>query len=344
MAGVPALDGAASLLLLSRKSSPQDVAQQLAALLSEPALHGFLGWMSWIRDELIRPEPDAKGLIQVASPPDDASQEDYNKATRALGYPSVQSDNTWEREDISQAAMPTPSKQSTHGFSTVYSLAELQQALDALRYAQALRESLRPSASASTEVKRFHDATIWLKLLEAVLNPERLPPSPHHKFRGPPGNRTALEDLRDACYLIMGDFEELCRDRNTATRPTFRQIAPTIDDVVNRLEAGLDRYLKERPPLISCPHCYWMQELASARPNRPSACPRCQTVIRQPAQLPTDFQAAYSAADGLLRYCHEISDLARGEGDSRLLLLPRETWASTGEGMIRQLAEFLPNA
>jgi hypothetical protein len=228
--------------------------------------------------------------------------------------------------------------------SSIYPLSDLQQARDALKYAQSVQESLRPTASAATAEKRRHDAEIWLKLLESVLNPERRPPSPHHKFRGPPAIRAALEDLRDACNQILGDFEELGRDRDTAARPTLRDIAPAIEDAAKRLNAGIERYLKERPPLISCPHCYWIEEPSNTRPNRPTVCPRCLTVIRQPGQLPTDFQAAHSAADGLLRYCHVISDLARGNGSSRQLLQPPETWASTGAGMIRQLAEFLPKA
>ncbi len=236
--------------------------------------------------------------------------------------------------------------------SDPYSLVELQQARDAHRYALSLRESLRLSPSTATKENRSHDALIYLKLLERELNPEKLPPARQARFRGPVEVRVALEDLRDACYKL-GDCwgcPNIWSGDSTATPFPLTMPDPpaetmsVIADAVDRLAGGLERYLKKRSSLLTCPNCHWMQEVNKIRPNRPTVCPRCETVIREPGQISTNFQIAYSAADQLLKYCRDILDLARGQGDSGLLLTPRESWPSTSAAMIRRLADFLPSA
>jgi hypothetical protein len=92
-AGVRLPAAAASLLLLSQEGQPENVAQSLAALHAEPALHGFLGWLPWICDELIEPEPDAKGRVFCAEMPQGTSLEDRETVVRALGYSSFGPDH-----------------------------------------------------------------------------------------------------------------------------------------------------------------------------------------------------------------------------------------------------------
>jgi hypothetical protein len=90
MAEVPALDAAVSLLALSRRGRPEEVAAELASLHGDPALRDFYlsvgGWLQCICDELIGPVPCSNEITQVASPPAGISLDDYRKAMQAFGY------------------------------------------------------------------------------------------------------------------------------------------------------------------------------------------------------------------------------------------------------------------
>jgi hypothetical protein len=90
MAGVDSLNAAASFLLLSRRGRAEDVAEHLASWHSDSDLRddylSIGGWLQFLCDELVRPEPDAKGRIRVVSPPAGISLDDYTRAMRAFGY------------------------------------------------------------------------------------------------------------------------------------------------------------------------------------------------------------------------------------------------------------------
>jgi hypothetical protein len=102
-AGVPPLDAAASLLLLSQEGRPADVARSLADLNSNPTLRRFVGFLPWI----------CNGLTDVvtASPlllPTWLSNEEIQKALRASGFKVLGSEQETRKP---RAALPkTPEK------------------------------------------------------------------------------------------------------------------------------------------------------------------------------------------------------------------------------------------
>jgi hypothetical protein len=114
-------------------------------------------------------------------------------------------------------------------------------------HALALREKLRPSLSTATKEERNSSALIYLKLLEAELNPNRLPPSEQAAFRGPVVVRESLTDLRDFCYALAKVWSEpdIWSGESTTTPMPLEMPHPPAElverlvDVVERLGAAL---------------------------------------------------------------------------------------------------------
>jgi hypothetical protein len=119
---------------------------------------------------------------------------------------------------------------------------------NAHEYACRLQEALRPSLTESTQRKRRHDATIWLKLLERELNPTCLPPERQGPFRGPPAVREALQDLRDICQLLADQWglSDLWRGELQPAPEPLSLTDPTTDvsdmliGVIERLERAIE--------------------------------------------------------------------------------------------------------
>lgn len=116
-----------------------------------------------------------------------------------------------------------------------------------LRWAQALRESLRDSLTSATKRRRKFNGLIYLGLLERELNPHQVPPESEAQFHAPIEVREALADLRDLCYRFADHlgWSEMWNGRPMAVPPPLElpelpgQLTAKLTDALERLEAGL---------------------------------------------------------------------------------------------------------
>lgn len=85
-AGVPALDVAAELLLLSCAGNHDDLAIYLGRIHHDEDLRQFVLWLPYILDNLWQPVAEENGTIRTAEPPEGISYEDFRKAGEAFGW------------------------------------------------------------------------------------------------------------------------------------------------------------------------------------------------------------------------------------------------------------------
>ena len=80
------LADAIQFLRLFTSGSLTETATVLAAAIEERTIGASLRWLPYILDNLWQPEPDERGLVRVAEPPDGVSHAEYRQAEVAFGW------------------------------------------------------------------------------------------------------------------------------------------------------------------------------------------------------------------------------------------------------------------